>query len=57
MLPLARRVDGVLIVVRLYHTTKRSVRVLLRQLQTAGVEPKGVVVIGTDEQTDKLYGA
>jgi Mrp family chromosome partitioning ATPase len=57
MLPLARRVDGVLIVVRLYHTTKRSVRVLLRQLQTAGVHAKGVVVIGTDEQTDKLYGA
>jgi receptor protein-tyrosine kinase len=57
MLPLARRVDGVLIVVRLYHTTKRSVRVLLRQLETAGVRPKGVVVIGTDEQTDKLYGA
>jgi succinoglycan biosynthesis transport protein ExoP len=57
MLPLARRVDGVLIVVRLYHTTKRAVRVLLRQLETAGVQPKGVVVIGTDEQTDKLYGA
>ncbi len=57
MLPLARHVDGVLVVVRLYHTTKRSVRNLLRQLKTADVHPKGVVVIGTGEQTDKLYGA
>jgi receptor protein-tyrosine kinase len=57
MLPLARRVDGVLVVVRLYHTTKRAVRGLLRQLETAGVQPRGVVVIGTDEQSDKLYGA
>jgi receptor protein-tyrosine kinase len=57
MLPLARRVDGVLVVVRLYHTTKRGVRSLLRQLETAGVQPRGVVLIGTDEQTDKLYGA
>ena len=57
MLPLARRVDGVLVVVRLYHTTKRAVRSLLRQLETAGVQPKGVVVIGTDEQTDRHYGA
>jgi Mrp family chromosome partitioning ATPase len=57
MLPLARRVDGVLVVIRLYHTTKRAVRSLLRQLETAGVQPRGIVVIGTDEQTDKLYGA
>ena len=57
MLPLARRVDGVLIVVRLYHTTKRSVRSLVRQLDTAGVQPRGIVLIGTDEQSDKLYGA
>jgi Mrp family chromosome partitioning ATPase len=57
MLPLARRVDGVLIVVRLYHTTKRAVRSLLRQLDTAGVKPTGIVVIGTDDQSDKLYGA
>jgi Mrp family chromosome partitioning ATPase len=57
MLPLARRVDGVLVVVRLYHTTKRSVRSLLRQLETAGVQPRGVVVIGTGEQSDKMYGA
>jgi Mrp family chromosome partitioning ATPase len=57
MLPLARRVDGVLVVVRLYHTTKRAVRILLRQLETAGVQPRGIVVIGTGEPTDKLYGA
>src|SRR3954453_5874385 len=57
MIPLARHVDGVLVVVRLYHTTKRALRNLLRQLETAGVHPTGVVVIGGDEQTDKLYGA
>jgi Mrp family chromosome partitioning ATPase len=56
MLPLARRVDGVLIVVRLYHTTKRSIRSLVRQLDTAGVKPRGIVLIGTDEQSDKSYG-
>jgi hypothetical protein len=33
------------------------VRVLLRQLETAGVQPRGIVVIGTGEPTDKLYGA
>jgi succinoglycan biosynthesis transport protein ExoP len=57
MLPLARRVDGVLIVIRLYHTTKRGLRNLLRQLDNAGVHAKGLVVIGTGEQSDKLYGA
>ena len=57
MLPLARRVDGVLIVVRLYHTTKRGLRNLMRQLETADVHPKGVVVIGVGEQGERLYGA
>lgn len=57
MLPLAQRVDGVLVVVRLYHTTKRGLRNLVRQLENVGVHPKGVVLIGAGEQADKLYGA
>jgi Mrp family chromosome partitioning ATPase len=56
MLPLARHVDGVIIVVRLYHSRKRSLRTLLRQLETAGVRPIGYVVIGATGDGDGFYG-
>src|SRR5262249_8180576 len=35
MLPLARHVDGVVVVLRLYHSRGRALRTLLRQLETA----------------------
>jgi Mrp family chromosome partitioning ATPase len=56
MLPLARHVDGVIVVVRLYHTRKRALRNLVRSLDTAGVKPIGVVLVGTSTDSDNFYG-
>jgi Mrp family chromosome partitioning ATPase len=56
MLPLARHVDGVVLVVRLYHTRKRALRSLLRSLDTAHVKPIGVVLLGTTSDSDNFYG-
>jgi Mrp family chromosome partitioning ATPase len=56
MLPLARHVDGVIVVVRLYHTRKRALRNLVRSLDTAGVRPIGVVLVGTASESDNFYG-
>ena len=57
VLPFAQQVDGVIIVVKLYHTRKNMLRNVARQLATADVEPMGVVVVGTGEQSDTFYGA
>jgi receptor protein-tyrosine kinase len=56
MLPLARHVDGVIVVVRLYHSRKHTLRVLLRQLETAGVSPMGYVLVGTGAESNSVYG-
>ena len=48
MLPFARQVDGVLAVVRLGHTRPRELRRMLNLLQTAGVKPMGLVVVGAE---------
>jgi receptor protein-tyrosine kinase len=56
MLPLARHVDGVIVVVRLYHTRMRGLRNMRRQLETAGVRPLGVVIVGTHGDSDDFYG-
>ena len=56
MLPLARHVDGIVVVVRLYHTRKRALRTLLRALDTAHVRPLGVVLVGTAADSDNFYG-
>jgi receptor protein-tyrosine kinase len=56
MLPLARHVDGVIVVVRLYHSRKRTLRALMRQLETAGVRPLGFVLVGTGSDPDSFYG-
>jgi Mrp family chromosome partitioning ATPase len=56
MLPLARNVDGVVVVLRLYHTRKRALRNLVRQLETAGVRPIGLVLVGTPPDSDSFYG-
>lgn len=56
MLPVARQVDGVVVVVKLYHSRKRAVRNMLRQLDTAGLRPIGVVLIGTPTEQDTFYG-
>jgi succinoglycan biosynthesis transport protein ExoP len=48
MLPVAKKVDGVLVVVRLDHTRPRPLKRLLKQLSNAGVKPIGLVVIGAE---------
>jgi Mrp family chromosome partitioning ATPase len=48
MLPIAKIVDGVLVVVRLEHTRPRPLKRLLEQLATAGLTPVGLVVIGAE---------
>jgi polysaccharide biosynthesis transport protein len=47
MLPLARRVDGVIVAVRLYHTRKDDLEGFAEQLLDAGVKPIGLVVLGS----------
>jgi Mrp family chromosome partitioning ATPase len=56
MLPLARHVDGVIVVVKLYHTRKRALRNLVRSMDTAGVRPIGIVLVGTSSDSDSFYG-
>ena len=56
MLPIARQVDGVVVVVKLYHSRRRALRNMLRQLDTAGLRPVGVVLIGTPTDQDNFYG-
>jgi len=46
MLPLAKEVDGVIVVVRLYHSRGDEIKRLAAQLESAAIEPIGVVVLG-----------
>jgi len=46
MLPVARRADGVIVVVRLYHSRREDIERLLMLLSQASVRPLGVVVFG-----------
>jgi Mrp family chromosome partitioning ATPase len=56
ILPLVRHVDGVIVVVKLYHTRKRALRNLVRSMDTAGVRPIGIVLVGTSSDSDSFYG-
>jgi len=57
MVPVARRVDAVVVVVRLYFTRRRSLQALARQLDSAGVRPFGLVVVGGKPGEQRYYGA
>jgi Mrp family chromosome partitioning ATPase len=57
MLPVARQVDAVVLVVRLYHTRRRSILTLRRQLEAGGVKPYGVVLLGGTNREQTYYGA
>jgi polysaccharide biosynthesis transport protein len=46
MLPVARRVEGVILAVRLRHTKRAALDRLLNRLTTAGIRPMGIVVLG-----------
>jgi Mrp family chromosome partitioning ATPase len=55
MLALSRKVDGVLVVVRLYHSRKDDLRRFARELGNAEVEPVGIVVLGAPTRTSRYY--
>lgn len=54
MLPVARRVEGVILAVRLHHTKRGGLDRLLDRLSAAGIRPVGIVVLGTGESSE--YG-
>jgi Mrp family chromosome partitioning ATPase len=50
VLPVAQRVDGVILTVRLHHTRRDALEQLLDRLATASVQPMGIVVLGTRDK-------
>jgi receptor protein-tyrosine kinase len=55
MLPLAKEVDGVIVVVRLYHSRKPQLKRLATQLANAAIEPLGIVVLGAPLGPSRYY--
>lgn len=55
LLPLAKEVDGVLLVVRLYHSRKDQIKRFATQLRNAAIEPVGVVVLGAAMSASGYY--
>lgn len=55
MLPLAREVDGVIVVVRLYHSRKDQLKRFAAQLESASIAPVGVVVLGAAGSPSRYY--
>ena len=55
MLPLAKEVDGVIVVVRLYYSRSDHMERFASQLANAGIEPIGVVVLGAVTGGSRYY--
>jgi Mrp family chromosome partitioning ATPase len=55
VLPLAQRVGGVVVAVRLHHTRRAALERLLDRLATASIRPIGIVVLGA-RQENAGYG-
>jgi Mrp family chromosome partitioning ATPase len=55
MLSVARKVDAVLIVVRLYHSRRDDLLRFMQQLDDSGIRPLGVVVLGADRDAPHYY--
>jgi polysaccharide biosynthesis transport protein len=55
MLPVAREVDGVIVVVRLYHSRRDQLERFAAQLESAGIEPIGLVVLGVHGAPSRYY--
>jgi capsular exopolysaccharide synthesis family protein len=55
MIPVARRVDGVLVVVRLLHSRRDGITRLVESLARVGVRPIGIVLYGAAEHVG--YGS
>ena len=56
VLPLAKKVDGVIVAVRLYHTRKDELARFAEQLVDAEVRPVGVVVLGSSADPSAYEG-
>lgn len=56
MLPLAQKVDGVIVAVRLYHSRKDELERFAEQLVDSGVQPVGVVVLGSSADSSAYEG-
>lgn len=56
MLPLAKRVDGVIVAVRLYHTRKDELERFAEQLVDSEVRPAGIVVLGSSADPSAYEG-
>jgi capsular exopolysaccharide synthesis family protein len=48
VVPIAQRVDGVVLAVRLHHTQRAALERLLDRLSTASIKPMGIVVLGAE---------
>jgi capsular exopolysaccharide synthesis family protein len=55
MLPVARGVDAVIVVVRLYHSRTDALERLAAQLSNAKVKPVGIVLLGTAAKSRGYY--
>ena len=56
MLPVAKRVDGVIVAVRLYHSRRDAIMRFSEQLKNAGITPIGFVLLGVGvNSTDYSY--
>jgi succinoglycan biosynthesis transport protein ExoP len=55
MLPLAKEVDAVIVVVRLYHSRTNQLKRFVAQLSNASIEPVGVVVLGAGSAPTRYY--
>jgi succinoglycan biosynthesis transport protein ExoP len=55
MLPLAKEVDAVIVVVRLYHSRKDQLMRFMGQLDNASIKPIGVVVLGATTGPSRYY--
>jgi Mrp family chromosome partitioning ATPase len=56
MLPLAKRVDGVIVAVRLYHTRKDELERFAEQLVDSELQPAGLVVLGSSADSSAYEG-
>jgi capsular exopolysaccharide synthesis family protein len=55
MLPLAKEVDAVIVVVRLYYSRRDQLKRFSAQLANAGIQPVGVVVLGAALGPSRYY--
>lgn len=56
VLPIAKRVDGVIVAVRLYHTRKDDLERFAEQLVDSEVRPVGIVVLGASADSSAYEG-